>query len=305
MTDQKQVFSFPTEAKPRWVAVDAERITLCERKEKQTVEEWAAQYELSKQVADRIEALKELRYRQAENAEIKKTFDKALNDPFWAVRSNAVAWIKLDKNDKAIADRIVQLGKTDPRPSVRSEAIIRLNGLEEQGLATLEPAKHAIQFDSSFNVISTAISVISNKDPKEALQYAKMLEKEENDGILAAIAGIYSKTQDRSYISFYETKWLKTSNFATLNFVDAYVEYLLGQKDEKLLVEKGEWFYKNALNPSLSLWHRYAATLSVKKLRDHFFGEEKKDKANIMDGYIKTIKSKETDSNLTRLYESF
>ena len=282
MTEQKQSFTFSTGGEPVWVGVDAERVLLGKRKYKQTNEELINQYRLSKRYQDRYEALKYLRY----SPNVRRVFEDAMKDDFWHIRQLAIDAISFEPNDDLIISQLVKVAKEDPRSHVRRAAIERIGGLK--ATKYLDICKDAVSQDQSYMVVSAAFVAINRTDSVSGIQYAEMLKNVDNTSLLLGVANIFEKTKERKYLSFYESKWDKTSNYARFSFLNSYAMLLTSINDKKLIREKNTLLSKSSMNKDVSQWGRYASTSAIKKLRENYFDETEVLYSAIVDKIKKT-----------------
>lgn len=304
ITKAEQSFTIPCDKEPLLVNIDPERTLLCERDYEQTDAEYVFQYRNGKTYYDRSEALGALQYKQKTNTEARKVFEEALNDRFWELRRNAIDGIKIAvESDAAIIQKIETIAKTDKRANVRAAAFDKLGGLNDAKY--LDAAKVAIEKDSSYAVLSSALTAISRVDQKFALQYAEKLEKENNATIVLLIADIYSKDTDRKRLSFFETGWKKVDGYARISFFRSFAIYLQTAKDDAFSLANLEKLKAWALDVSNSRWGRFGAASAIKEMRNYFFNEKGKEKlSQWCKDAINEIKTKESDSFLKRLYEN-
>lgn len=300
VTDQEQSFSIYTGGKPIWVAVDAERVILGKRKYNQSKEELVSQYRLSKRYQDRFEALRDLKYSQTDNPEVQRVFEEALNDPFWSIRENALDAIDLEErgNNEFLIGKIITMAKNDPRSHVRRAAMDRLGALGN--VKYLDVAKEAVEKDSSYLVIASALQAIYRTDVELGLQYAEKLKNENNTSLLLAIAAIFEKTGDKKYVAFFEENWQKTDNYARFTFFNNFATLLENTKDEAFIKEKVIYLKQIATNKDVSLWGRYAPANALKKMRDYFFTESDKEFKKI-EKSLKDLKGQNTQDAINKL----
>lgn len=300
VTEADQTFSIYTGGKPIWVGVDAERVTLGKRKYNQTKEELVSQFRLSKHYQDRFEALRDLRYAQADNPEVQKVFEEALNDPFWSIRENALDAIDIEEreNNEWLIGKIIAIAKNDPRSHVRRAAMDRLGALEN--VKYLDVAKEAVEKDSSYLVMGSALQAIYRTDIALGLQYAEKLKTADNTSLLLAVAGIFEKTGDKKYVPFFEENWQKTDNYARFTFFNNFATLLENSKDEVLIKEKVTYLKTIATNKDVGLWGRYAAANAIKKMRDFFFSDAEKEFKKI-EKQLKDLKGQDTKDAIDKL----
>ena len=308
MKAQKQSFRIPSAKKPLWVAVDAERSLLCERREKQSVEEWAYQYRLGKNYFDRHDALSELQSRQDSSALALQTLVKAFNDPFWALRRQAVDALQV-KETEALKGQIVEaLGlmvRQDKRSQVRSAALERLASIESAKAVTAQAAIHALNQDSSYTVAWAALNALNQADAETALRFAEKLRQSESGMILESVANIFASTKKADYDSFFEEAWQRASNNNVANILDTYLTALLDRKDNQLLLNKMDFFANIALNPNNLDWARYGGMSALKRMLGHFKKEKLEKQEKAVRAKMDEIKEKEKDSRLARIYRNW
>jgi aminopeptidase N len=302
MTEQKQVFEFPANAEPVWVAVDAERVILCERKEEQTQREWVNQYKLSKLFQDRYDALGELKPKQNSNVDAKAVFEQALNDPFWVLRNVAIDEIKIDPvKDAGIIQKIEKLALNDARSDVRAAAIERLGAFRDKKY--LSTFQNVFNNDKSYRVLNSTLLSIEKIDSKAAREIAKNIEKEtDNTTLLLAIAELYTKGADKSLSSFYENNYLKMGDYSGITFFEHYSDFLIEVNDMDLIGQKIDFLKTVGSNQQISQWIRYGATNALKKLQTNYAGKPLESKIS---SAIKEVISKETNSMLQNIYSNW
>jgi aminopeptidase N len=302
MTEQKQTFEFPVNGTVQWTAVDAERVILCERKEEQTIQELTAQYSKSKRFEDRYDAIRELRYKQNGNPEVHATFEAALSDPFWVLRSNAIDDIKIDtEKDAGIIQKIENLAINDSRPDVRAAAVERLGGFRDKKY--LITFKTIFTNEKSYRVLNSTLQAIEKIDSKTAREIARKIEAEtESTTLLLAIAELYSKSADKSLCSFYENNWKKMTDYSGITFFENFTDFLLEIKDESFVGQKVDFLKEVGLNQKNNPWHRYGAAASLKTLKSRFSGKALESK--IQTAFDEVI-SKESNSTLKNLYKNW
>jgi aminopeptidase N len=302
MTEQKQVFEFPANAEPVWVAVDAERVILCERKEEQTQREWVNQYKLSKLFQDRYDALGELKPKQNSNVDAKAVFEQALNDHFWVLRNVAIDEIKIDPvKDAGIIQKIEKLALNDARSDVRAAAIERLGAFRDKKY--LSTFQNVFNNDKSYRVLNSTLLSIEKIDSKAAREIAKNIEKEtDNTTLLLAIAELYTKGADKSLSSFYENNYLKMGDYSGITFFEHYSDFLIEVNDMDLIGQKIDFLKTVGSNQQISQWIRYGATNALKKLQTNYAGKPLESKIS---SAIKEVISKETNSMLQNIYSNW
>jgi len=144
------------------------------------------------------------------------------------------------------------------------------------------------------------LQAIYRTNPTLGTEYAERLKKEENVSILLGIAAIFEKTGDKKHISFYESNWQKTDNYARFTFFTSYASLLENTKDENLVREKVNYFKAIATNNEITQWGRYAASNALKKLRDDYFSKAEIEYKKI-EVSISELKGQDTKDALKQL----
>ena len=302
MSEQKQTFELDADSEPLWVAVDAERVILCERTEEQTIDQWVNQYKYSKLFQDRYDALSELNSKQNANPNVKAVFEQALNDPFWVLRNAAIDEIKLDPvKDVAIIQKIEKLALNDARPDVRAAAVERLGSFrDKKQLATFQ---NIFKNDKSYRVLNATLLSIEKIDAKAARDIAKAIEKEtDNATLLLAIAELYTKGGDKTLSSFYENNYQKMTDYSGITFFDNYSEFLIEVNDLEFTDQKISFLKEVGTNQQLSQWLRYAAANALKKLGAKY---KEKTLGTKISTVLKEVISKEKSPMLLGIYSDW
>lgn len=301
MTDQKQSFNFAVDSEPLWISVDSERMLLCERKEEQSVEEWVRQYYKSMRFQDRYDALRELKYRQADNKDVIGVFETALADPFWVLRSVAAESIDLEEaKSNPLVDKLKKMAREDRHSDVRATAIEKLGSLENKKLLPL--FKEAFAKDQAYRVMYSALKAIERLDSKEAMKMAKAEEGTKSSTLLMAIAEMYSKSGDKVHADFFEKNWSNTTNYSAITFLVQYGELIINSKDDEFAATKVGYLEKLGSNQKNDAWHRYGAANALKKLRKAYFEKPLYGRINTA---LKAVIDAETNTTLKNLYKNW
>ncbi len=267
LNSAKQSFTFNTE-KPVWVAVDATRDLLCERKEYLETDEFIAQYKLGKTFLDRYTAINKLKDRQTQEKEAEAVIISALNDKFWAVRDAAIDALNKKSVKGDILEKLHNLAKLDPRPQVRMAALQKLAAVKDKSSVAI--FQSVMKNDQSYSVIGTALEMLAEFDKDAALAAAKGVETETQPDLLLGVARVYATTGDKKYTDFYEKNYTKVNEFAAFSLFNAYADLLSATKDDNFAVSKLDFFKSIATNYKGEVWHRYGAASAIKRLRDYF-----------------------------------
>jgi len=273
------------------VNVDAEKATLCTRKETFSREENAFIFNNSKLFIERSKAIEELNKRPGDPVS-GNVILSALTDPFWYIRSEALSYCKelVSTKKELLKEMVIHMAKTDPKSSVRADAVEFLT--KHYGDAScLEIFKVAMN-DQSYSVIGEGLKGITKVDPKEGMKLAKNLESEKNSRILLSIANLYAENGDDSNNDFFMNIAPQFKGFNNIGYLNTYVSFLKRCQDET--VTKSIPVFENVARNGSSKWVKYFGQKGINDLARHY-----KDKAEKLQMKIKDVK--ETNPNATGL----
>lgn len=299
VNERAQMFTFEVNEKPKLMVFDADHTLLGIVDDNKTEEELAFQFMNVPKLYDRYEALQRLSY--AESAEAQKIFKAALKDKFWGIRLQAVNMV--NGEDASDLATLRQLAESDPHSSVRASAFIRLGEFQDE--AALPFARRAIEKDSSYAVISSALDVLYALDKPAALEVAKRLENETNSDILSAVAALYAESGDPKYLPFFEKGMSKTDGYGALAFFSSYGKLVYAGSVANG-AQAAEKLKTIAVDMKQSPWRRVAATRTLVELRMKY--PEKEGTETLVEQIgkmIETIIEAETEPQIKALYEQF
>lgn len=127
----------------------------------------------------------------------------ALNDPFWAIREEAIkkmSLLKEEYKEKGVA-KLKELVVKDPTSSVRAAAIGKLASFVDEPEANEMYAK-SIHTDSSYTVVTSALTKLGKNDPEKAISLAEGLEKEKSSKMMTGIAQVYAVYGDSTKFTY-------------------------------------------------------------------------------------------------------
>ncbi|MEL6923030.1 MAG: M1 family metallopeptidase, partial [Bacteroidota bacterium] len=122
MNERKQSFSFKVPERPALINVDADKMTLMEKEEDKSEEEYVYQFYNAPKFLDQYEAIAALSGSELESA--KQLFVDALKNDFWMFRAQALESVDLERT--GVKDQLFELAQNDPHSSVRAAAIEKL-----------------------------------------------------------------------------------------------------------------------------------------------------------------------------------
>ena len=236
-----QSFTFSYSGELKNVLFDANQVLLGKYYEEKPVSQFVHQYYNSNRYRSKLTALKRA-YKSKSDATEKLVFD-ALNDPFWDIRLNAISLFGIVKNklSEQGLTRIKDILINDAKPQVRVEAINYLKTLPESEATEL--FKKVIEKDQSYLVISSALQVLMEINPDEAMKVARNLEKENNLSLNVALAEVYGQKGEAQENAFFEKhiKEGKLKGYDELRLVIAYAVYVMRMDID--LIEKSHGIY--------------------------------------------------------------
>jgi aminopeptidase N len=309
VNQRKQSFAFDAPSVPKLINFDAERMLLADKRDSRTKENYLFQYAHAPKFADRHEALEALTY--IEGADVEATFEQALDDPFWALRLQAVR--RVDATQDRIAAKLTALSTGDQKPQLRAEALTKL--ADSGNPAHLPLIKKALDTEKSVTVKGAALQALQMLDPQAALAYAAKIETTENLELLSAVAAIYVEAGDPKHLGFFEKTWPKMKNWSAIDFLGMYAA--LAAKcslDDVTAVAKN--LHAIGSNLKSPMFARFGATSGLNTLHIEMAkkmanppepgGEELyRQKDEELKQLIEDIKKTETSSQLKLFYSNF
>lgn len=229
MNNKVDTFSFAVASKPNLVNVDADKILLCTKKESKTLAEYIHQYTYAGKYLDRKEALDYAAKKSSDSTAV-KLLQKALNDPFAALKIKAIQALQNTDMDAATIATIEVLAEKDASRLVRAEAIDALSSLKDKKYLSLFTKGTN---DSSYSVAGASLEALALLDEKVASDLATKLSKLPAKGRLStAISSIMVKYGDESAYDYiadnFDKMPLSQAKFQSLG---SFVEILTKVKD--------------------------------------------------------------------------
>jgi aminopeptidase N len=292
VTKADEVFEFDASSQPNLVNVDAEKMLLCTKHEKKSIEEYAFQYKHAPLYLDRAEALSGLTNIENDSTASANLVD-ALNDKFWHLRIDAIQNLDLKEltsgRKKEIKELLIQLAKTDKRAVVRASAIYFLSGeYKEDDLQ--EIYKNALN-DSAYSVLGAGLSAIAKANPEEGVKLAKQFENEESNDVLFVISDLYANYGTEKNNDFFVNSADKFSGYSKIGFVSLYGLYLKKITNIEIINSGVELLKNIAEDENTIKWVAFYAKKSIKDLQVMY---EEEANENVLK--LKTLKSKDPTS---------
>jgi aminopeptidase N len=306
--DQRQQrFRLPADKDPDLIVFDGDGMLLASIKDEKSTEEYIYQYRHAANFLNRIHALGNLV--DVDEPEAKAVVKEALSDKFWLFRLFAVENIVLDEKTEAT---VAALAEKDPNSDVRESAMRKLAGTENKKYAPI--AARAVEKDPAMKVVSAALETLLTLDKDAALATAQKLEKEEDEGIILALAGMYSEAGDPQRLSFFEEKFNKVTGFNQVGFVQNYVK-LAQNADAAAMLRTANTIKGIATKEANMFWMRFMVTKSINELHAALSNKiEEADASQVADmkakdaelvKIINDIKAWEKDDRVMNMYQQF
>jgi aminopeptidase N len=265
ITKADETFEFDAATKPNLVNVDAEKMLLCVKNEKKSVQEWAFQYKNAPLYLDRFEALSEL-VKTANDSISTYTIIAALNDKFWSLRQDAITVLKEVQpgHEAELKPKLIALAKTDEKASVRTAALNYL-AVGYEGEDMMQVYKNALN-DKSYAVMGAALAAISKANAQEGVKLAKQYENEKSVDILYTITDLYSNYGNDSNNDFFISVEDKFTGYNKIGYISQYLTFLKKDKKDETINAGVEIFERIAKNETYSKWVTYYAKKSIKEI---------------------------------------
>jgi aminopeptidase N len=230
----KAQFTFDLSQKPQLVNFDATKTLLCKKTDEKTEEEWLELLKHGPLYLDKREAIEQLK--NASNAEVHQALIQALDHPFWHIKVLAMGALKkaTAQNENKVKSKLSELALKDKHPAMRSNAIKYLNRYFEEDASLNETYKQALN-DSSYQVMSTSLEILYEKEPKTALALARKHQDEKSGTLQSTIAKIYADEGNPADYDFFMAAIKNASGFSKFGVLQAYSRYLVKQDNEVMM----------------------------------------------------------------------
>jgi aminopeptidase N len=274
----KQQFKYIAKEKPLLVNVDANKVFLADITENKTGDWYQYQYLYATVFRDRYDAVEYfIKYQKDEK--IQSYLQNALNDKHWYIRKRILDKINVNNfSSTDLITKIKELATQDPHSLVRASAIDKLSKLKNK--ENISIYEIGIK-DSSYKVIGTSLSAISNIDSTKAMKYAKTFESESNSSIVNGVADVYSSWGNASSQNYYEQKLDEVDGYTQIQLLYHYVNYL--GKMNKPEFDKAIPTYENLLETSSSEYMPVSISGSLKRLKNYYERRKKSDENSSKD----------------------
>ncbi|MCB0402886.1 MAG: M1 family peptidase [Flavobacteriales bacterium] len=228
-----QEFTFSATSEPQLVNFDADKMLLCEKVDKHTLEEWAFMYEHAPRYLDRYEALVILSESKEDIATAMLV--KGLSDKYPRIKRLAISGIKhaAAKKPEEVKSALLKLANTDENPIVRGDAIYALPTYFEKDEAVKEACIKGLA-EESYYVISSSLESLAEVSYEDALKFAKTLEQDENEDIMYAVCMVYAEHGQAAENQYFLGAMDKVKGYKVYGLVSLYAKYLKKQNNETI-----------------------------------------------------------------------
>lgn len=259
---------------------DADKMLLAVITENKSKSEYEYQLDQAPLYLDKSQAVDELMETMPETLtpRLQTQITNLISHPFYGMRELGIEYISAlpDTLTYTFESVLTKLATSDPKASVRKDAINLLSELESPKLETL--FTKATQ-DSSYNVAAAAIAALADKQGNKALVYAKPYLKTRNKAFQMQLSSTIAQYGTDDYTLYFESH-LKNAGHYAYAILSNYTVYL-GRQDSTLLLKAipalTKWYqanpksmYKNVLDnlktPYIEKYSEASSALKSKKL---------------------------------------
>ena len=267
VTKANQEFYFDVAQKPDLVNVDADKMLLCKKSEKKSIQEWAFQYAHAPLYLDRYEALTGLS-EKAKDSLATQTILSALDDKFWGLRKKAIATLKFCKAgyETDIKNKLIRLAKSDERAAVRAAATTYLSANYND--KELDILYESTLTDRSYSVASAGLLAIAKADSLKGMNAAKGFENEKNLDILTAVLEVYSFYGVDEHNAFFMEVAERYKGYYKITFVIQYGQFLKNVKNYETLDRGVEYIATLAKGEYTDKYTHYYALRAIRDLEN-------------------------------------
>ncbi len=255
-------FTFVYTKRPDLVNVDAEKITLWNKKDNKTLDNYIHQYKYAGNFLDRREAI-DFASRKLDDPKAVELLKTALTDKYHGLRNFVISRTDLRKETvkNGFEPVLLTIAKTDKQATVRAAAIQKLGEYKKpEYIALFKSATN----DSSYTVAGNALTALGKVDPVLATAVAKQLGNKPAKGNLQeAILNEIVKSGDESMadkiIGDFAKMPLSQAKFQMLNTLSTYLSAIKNPEKVKWGVDEIVKFrdkvpegFRNQTNPFIN-----------------------------------------------------
>ena len=255
-------FTFGYTKRPDLVNVDADKITLWNKKDNKTLDNYIHQYKYAGNFLDRREAI-DFASRKLDDPKAVELLKTALTDKYHGLRNFVISRTDLRKENvkNGFEPVLLTIAKTDKQATVRAAAIQKLGEYKKpEYIALFKSATN----DSSYTVAGNALTALGKVDPVLATAVAKQLGNKPTKGNLQeAILNEIVKSGDESMadkiIGDFAKMPISQAKFQMLNTLSTYLSAIKNPEKVKWGVDEIVKFrdkvpegFRNQTNPFIN-----------------------------------------------------
>lgn len=255
-------FTFGYTKRPDLVNVDADKITLWNKKDNKTLDNYIHQYKYAGNFLDRREAI-DFASRKLDDPKAVELLKTALTDKYHGLRNFVISRTDLRKENvkNGFEPVLLTIAKTDKQATVRAAVIQKLGEYKKpEYIALFKSATN----DSSYTVAGNALTALGKVDPALATAVAKQLGNKPTKGNLQeAIMNEIVKSGDESMadkiIGDFAKMPMSQAKFQMLNTLSTYLSAIKNPEKVKWGVDEIVKFrdkvpegFRNQTNPFIN-----------------------------------------------------
>ncbi|GAA4430964.1 hypothetical protein GCM10023091_00940 [Ravibacter arvi] len=285
----EQEFTFPLEKKPDLVLFDSDSRLLGIVRHDKSKEEWEYQLAHSSDFLPRYDAVKHLG-EAAKETSTEASLAKALDDPFWKIRQEALFQFsgREKPRNSAVETQVKNLVARDSHPKVRAEALLLL---ETWGGEKYKKEIAKALDDSSYAVVATAIGCFAKVNPKGMGAVLQRFQHLINEPVAAAIGDYWGDHPSSAHLDWFIETLQRLSPTGSYTLLQAFGKYLI--RTDAASQKKGISFLEQMARKSASISVRYGAYQLISWFSDQPGVET----------LLKSIRDQEKDYKLLELYD--
>lgn len=257
MNAKSDTLTYKLAAKPDLVNVDGDKITLAQKTDHKTLEEFLFQYKNAPLYMDRYEAIGAAAAKQSDPA-AQQILLAALKDKYYGLRLKTLTAIDLSYKalNTAAFPIILDLAKTDVNNLSKAAAISVIG-------ASADAAKYVSIFEdnlksTSYAVSGAALGSIAILKPEEAMAKAKSFESDTQGDLTSAIVTVYSKNGNDAEWPFVYKNFTEADPQSKLNMMKDFIfmtanvkQSANAQQGIKAIKDFGIGFKANGFGPQI------------------------------------------------------
>jgi aminopeptidase N len=247
----------PLPEKPSLIVLDPDRELLAIINEQFTTEQLRQIYNPENSLALRSQALSGLASDKDEESQM--IIKQALQDPFWAVRREAMNALNWEETPD-LQPLLAKIAREDGHSVVRAEALYLLGDLGADQFK--DAIASGINDHDPYTVVAASILALNEVDPEMVVSRLHVLEKETQSDIVAAVSAIYGDSGDTTKLEYFEKHLASVEGLPSLDFYDA-LEKLLKNTSAGTKMLWMSKFEGIATNRGVSPYTKISATRSM------------------------------------------